>query len=151
MKKLAILLLSLTLLVTFAPNTTLAATLENLPSTESSKQWEVIVDNADSDDPNFNKSTKPDLYNVYSMDIKNIGDENVKSLRIEAYRNDPNLKTEYELFTAEDEENKLLTPSFHHNFPLSSKATNLKVFITWTKKSRNNIYQRKYREVFVFQ
>lgn len=152
MKKIKISLLCISLLVILTPINTLAATLEKLPSTESSKHWKVVIAKGDHEDPKLNKSDKPDLYNVYSMDIKNIGDENVKLVTVEAYRDEPNSSKEYELFTTDYREDKPFEPSFHHhNFPLYTKATELKVIVTWTDKSDKSKYQRKFREEFVFQ
>ncbi|WP_088087985.1 hypothetical protein [Bacillus sp. OV166] len=95
----------------------------------------MVVGKAASNDPNLNKSTKPELYNVYSLDIKNIGDKDNKMVRVEAYRDEPNSTTQFELFTV-DYEHDNLNPSFQHqNFPLYTKATELKVIVTWTKKS----------------
>ncbi|MGD6960436.1 hypothetical protein ACQCWA_22975 [Rossellomorea aquimaris] len=152
MKKFTISLLCIALLVTWAPISSLAQSLEKLPSTETSKQWEVLIGKGDHEDPKLNKSDKPGLYNIYSMDIKNIGDENVKLVRVEAYRDDPNSTKEYELFTAEYDQDKPLNSSFHHhNFPLYTKATKLKVILTWTAKSDESKYKRKFREQFVFE
>ncbi|MGJ7912338.1 hypothetical protein [Neobacillus sp. LXY-1] len=151
MKKPTNLLLSMIIALILVPINSLAATLQNLPSKESSKQWEVIVGKADSDDTKLNKSTKPDLYNVYSLNIKNIGDKDIKMVKVEAYRDEPNSTTQYELFTVDYEHNSLEKPFHHQNFPLYTKATQLKVIVTWTKKSDKNDYPRKYSEQFVFQ
>ncbi|WP_141432464.1 hypothetical protein [Bacillus sp. 03113] len=148
LRKLKLLIVPFSILLTFSHISTLASSLGRLPSSIASDQWNVIIGKADSENQKENKSDRPDIYNVYSMDIKNIGDKNVNLVRIEAYRDEPNIKTEYELFTTES--NRLLTPSFHHNnFPLSTKATKLKVVVTWTKEDRKNS-QRKYQEEFIF-
>ena len=152
MIRLTLSLLSLAVILTLIPLNSSAATLKNIPSKEYSKQWEVVVGKADSDEPKLNKSSKPDLYSVFSLDVKNIGDENIKLIRVEAYRDEPNSTTQYELFTVDYEDEQALYPSFHHhNFPLYTKAKELKVIITWTKKSEKNDHQRKFREQFVFQ
>jgi hypothetical protein len=150
MKKLKMFLLSFVLLSTMAPINTFAASLEKIPSSLSSKQWSVVIGKADSSETKNNKS-KPNVFNVYSMDIKSIGKEDVNLVRIEAYRDEPNSSPEFELFTI-DPGMKSLQPNFHHaNFPLSVKASKLKVVITWTKKSDNGKYPRKYREQFLFE
>lgn len=69
------LLFYIVLLVTLLPTNSLATTLEKLPSTESSKHWKVVIAKADDEDPNLNKSRNPDLYSVYSMDIKTLAEK----------------------------------------------------------------------------
>ncbi|ASK63947.1 hypothetical protein CFK37_18175 [Virgibacillus phasianinus] len=140
--KILILILILTL---FIPIQTMASSLEKLPASETSTQWEVVIDHPESDEV----KPKPGVYNMYSMDIKYVGDENIKLVRVEAYRDEPNSPIEYELFTADYEEmDGNFEPSFHHqNFPFSAQAKKLKVIITW-KKDRNN--SRSFRDVFVF-
>jgi hypothetical protein len=145
--KIAKFLITVVLLVTSFPVDTFAASMEKVPALESSKQWNVAIGKPDSDDPRATQS-KPGYFNVYSMDIKNVGDKDVKIVRVEAYRNEPHSTTEYELFTSDG----LNQDSFHHmNFPLPIKATKLNVIVTWTKKSDTSKHQRKYREQFVFE
>jgi hypothetical protein len=128
------------------PENIFATKFEKLPMVENSEQWEVVLGKPDSHDKMANKS-KPGYFNVYSMDIKNVGDKDVNIVRVEAYRDQPNSMTEYELFTADG----LSQDSFHHmNFPLYSKAKKLNVIVTWTKISDTNAHKRKYREQFVF-
>lgn len=147
MKKLILSLLTTTFLL--VPINSLAATLKKLPSSESSNQWKVVIGKPDN--PGFNKSTNPDLYNLFSMDIKNIGDKNIKLIRIEAYRNEPNSTKEYELFTIENDTNDMHPSFHHHNFPMYTKATELKVILTWTDNSKESEYKRRFREQFVFE
>jgi hypothetical protein len=151
MKKITFLFFSIIITLILVPINSLAATLQNLPSKESSKQWEVVVGKADSSDPKLNKSKKPDLYNVYSLNIKNIGEEDIKMVKVEAYRGEPNSATQFELFTVDYEQDSLKSSFHHQNFPLYTKATQLNVIVTWTKKSDKNDHPRKYRELFVFQ
>ncbi|MEH7384413.1 hypothetical protein V7147_03215 [Bacillus sp. JJ1521] len=150
MKKITSFLFITLLLISSVPSIGVAASLNKLSAKEVSKQWEVVVGKPDNEDPKANISDKPDLYNVYSLDIKNIGDDNIELVRVEAYRNEPNTSFEYELFTVEnDAPKKNLYPSFHHtNFPLYAKATELKIVVTWTKKHDQH---RKLREQFVFK
>ncbi|MFS0605273.1 hypothetical protein [Peribacillus frigoritolerans] len=148
MKKVQISILITVLFLTLAPINSFASSLENLPRKLSTNQWSVEIGKPDSPNRHDNKSDNPELYNVYSMDIKNIGDKNVKLVRVEAYRDDPNSQTAFELFTTESDKN--LTPSFHHNnFPLFTKATKLIVTVTWTKESGDK-YPRKFQEHFFF-
>jgi hypothetical protein len=148
MKKFTALFTAFVLLFFLMPiNNGMASTLDKLPSSQSSKQWSVVIGKPDAEKPEFNKS-KPDVFNVYSMDIKSISKNDIKLLRVEAYRNERHSKTEFELFTIE--ENMDLKPSFHHhNFPLAANAEMLTVIITWSKNGDNK-HNRKYREQFVF-
>jgi hypothetical protein len=128
------------------PEKTYAIEFNKLSKVENSKQWEVVIGKPDSHDKMANKS-KPGYFNVYSMDIKNVGEKDVNIVRVEAYRDQPNSTTEYELFTADG----LNQDSFHHmNFPLYSKSNKLNVIVIWTKASDTNAHKRKYREQFVF-
>ncbi|PUB08212.1 hypothetical protein [Paenisporosarcina sp. OV554] len=139
MKKLKIFLLSILLLTTLPPINTFATTLEKLPLSVSSEQWSVVIGEPEND------KSKAGVYNVYSMEVKNIGDENINLVSVEAYRDEPKSPTEFELFTFTADLN--MQPYFQHtNFPISVEASKLKVTITWTGKSDN----RKYRETFIF-
>ena len=151
MKRFTLQLSLVSFCLTFVPINSFAETLEKLPATETSDQWEVVIGKPDTDDPNLNKSDNPDLYNVYSMVINNISNkDNVELVRIEVYRDHPKLSKEYELFTTNYDEKNLLEPTLHHhNFPLYTKATKLKVIVTWTEK--NDQSDRRYKEQFVFK
>ncbi|MDQ0229225.1 hypothetical protein [Metabacillus malikii] len=152
MKKIVTYTLFAFLLLTLIPSNCLATTLDKIPVKKSSNQWEVVIGKPDNEDPKANISDKPELYKFYSLNIKNIGDEYIELVRIEAFRDEPNINTEYELFTVESEPNKNLYPPFHHsNFPLYTKAKELKVVVTWIKEGDNPSNQRKYREQFVFK
>jgi hypothetical protein len=149
-KKIALFLLFIIVSTMIMPKDLEANELENLPRTLETKQWKVSVGKPDLSDKKLNKSIRPALYNVYSLDIKNIGEENIELVRVEGYKNLPkSASTFYELFTVEYDEGKPLEPSFHHsNFPLDTKATALMVSVTW--KNKNND-QRKIKEQFIFQ
>lgn len=148
MKKLITLFTSFVLLFILIPINGIAATLDKLPSSQSSEQWKVVIGEPDADKPELNKS-EHGVFNVFSLDIKNLGKDNINLVRVEAYRNDPHSKTEFGLFTFED--NMLPQSSFHlHNFPLAMNAQEITVSITWTKKGSHNKKERKYREQFVY-
>lgn len=145
MKKL---LLSFYLLAIQDPVYAFAAAIEKSPS-PASKQWCVIVGEADSPTAILNQS-KPGVYNVYSLDIKNIGDKKIKLKKVIAYRDDLNSPTDYEIFTVGEQ--RLLNQSYHHqNFPLSTNATKLKVVIFWTKTDDNSKKPKIYKEQFIFE
>ncbi|GIO25208.1 hypothetical protein J11TS1_37890 [Oceanobacillus sp. J11TS1] len=97
---------------------------------------------------------KPEVYNIYSMDVTYIGDEDIKLDRVEVYRDDPSTSYDIELFTATGDGDLVIEknseqPSIgHQNFPISTKATELKVIITWKSESDGS---RKYKEEFTFK
>lgn len=130
----------------FAPINTFASSLGHLPSIEKSNQWEVVINKPKSDE----LKSKPNVYNVYSMGIKYIGNDDIEIERVEVYRDDPSSPSDFELFTEdfEIEKDKTVEPSFQHqNFPISTQAKQLKVIITWTKKEDG----RRLRKEFVFK
>lgn len=151
MKVIKVFLLFTTILSFFLfPISGMASSLDKLPSSETSDQWEVIVDKPKNNDV----EPKPDTYNIYSMDVRYIGDEDIKLESVEAYRDDPNSSYDFELFTFtnegdleidKDNEQPLVS---HQNFPLSIQATELKVIITWTGEGEDS---RKYREEFILK
>ncbi|MGD6857665.1 hypothetical protein ACQCVO_21735 [Bacillus infantis] len=147
MRRIKTSILILTLLLTSIPINAFAVSPDKLPVKVSSEQWSLEIGKPDSPDSNNNKSRDTNLYNLYSMDLNNIGNKNIKLIRIEAFRDDPKLKSDIELFTIESD--KLLTPTFHHNnFPLLNGAK-LKVIVTWTV-DQNGDSERKYQDRFIF-
>ena len=150
MRNIKISVLSIILLIIFAPLNTRAEQFEQFSSKETSKQWNVVIEKSISDNSKHNPLKKDGLYNLYNMSITNIGDKNVRLTRIEAYSDVP--KKENELFTFDDEKDKLLNSSsfFQQTFPLHSKSTKMKVIVTWTDNNKSN-QQRKYKEEFIFQ
>lgn len=143
--KVKILMLFSMFTLSLFPINVIASSLDKLPSSETSSQWEVVIDKPDNNDVEANPT-----FNVYSMDIKNIGNENIKIVKVEAYRDEPNSQTDFELFTVDFEKEKdmNLQASFHHkNFPISTEAKSLKVIITWKKQSDSS---RLFREKFIF-
>ncbi|GGP16406.1 hypothetical protein [Oceanobacillus neutriphilus] len=132
------------------PISGVASALEKLPSSDKTDQWEIMIDKPKNEDV----EPKPDVYNMYSMDVQYIGDEDIKLERIEAYRDDPSSSYDFELFTIADTDDFEIDknskqPVFNHqNFPLSVQAKELKVIVTWTNKGDSD---RKYREEFIFK
>ncbi|MBT2688347.1 hypothetical protein J7I93_09150 [Bacillus sp. ISL-47] len=147
MKKLKTSILIIVLSLTLVPVNSFAVSPEKLPVKMSSKQWSLQIGRPDNMNPELNRSKNPNIFNFFSMDLKNIGDKNIKLVRIEAYRDDPDVESDIELFTIENIES--ITPSFHHhNFPLLNGAK-LKVIVTWTidNKGQN---ERKFQDRFIF-
>jgi len=131
---------------------TYAKSFNSLPLTKSSDQWSIKINQADLDKVNEPKLTKAKkgVFNVYSLDISNIGDRNINNVRIEAFRDEPNSKTYYELFTNEGDILVKEGSSYHHsNFPISVKAKILKIDITWEKTINEN-QRRHFKETFIF-
>ncbi|RST76174.1 hypothetical protein D4T97_005165 [Siminovitchia acidinfaciens] len=141
-----VVILSTILSILLFPLSSTASSLDQLPSSKLSKDWEVVIDKPKSNE----LKPKPDVYNIYSLDIKYIGDEAIKMERIEAYRDDPGSSVDFELFTSNlGMERNVDQQTFHHqNFPISVKATDLKVIVTWANKGDNS---RKFKEVFIFK
>lgn len=130
------------------PISGMASSLEKLPSSEASNQWEVVIDKPKSNEV----KPKPDVYNIYSMAIKYIGNEDIKIERVEMYRDEPSSSYDFEIFTATDgleiEKNSEHPVISHQNFPISTQATKLKVIVTWTMEGKDS---RNYREEFFFK
>lgn len=141
--------ISLTILLTgIVPKNTLALTVDNLPIKQSSQLWTVVLGKPDSKHPNANKSPQ-DVFNLYSLDIKSMTNKNIKNVHIEAFRNEPNTNTMFELFTVtgKNHPKHYGTIVHRHIFPVSANSNNIEVTITWSEKGLN----KKYRETFVFR
>lgn len=72
------------------------------------------------------------------MDLKYIGDEDIVIVKVETYRDDPRLSSDFELFTVEEKELELRPAFQHQNFPLSAQATKLKGIVNWTKEDKDS-------------
>ncbi len=125
-----------------------AASIKELPVTQSSNQWKVTVGKAETD----NSKEEKDVFNLYSIDIKNIGDK-VYNLTFEVYRDEPSTKTMFGL-----SEVKSIDQDFYHhsNQPVSSNAKQIEVIVTWREKPYEQLNDgkkvpgRKFKETFVF-
>jgi hypothetical protein len=150
LKKIALYLLVSLVALWMLPTGSQANELEHLPRTLETKNWRVVIGKPDHKDPKLNKSTRPEIYNVYSLDVVYKGDMNIELVRVEAYKSTPkSIPTLYELFTAEFSKKIPLYPSFHHsNFPLDTKSKELIVAVTWKNKNSD---ERKFKEQFLFQ
>ncbi|WP_368895496.1 hypothetical protein [Priestia megaterium] len=137
-----------------------ALTFDHLPTEQTSKQWSVQVEKA----IESKGSVKPEKgkFHTYSLHVNNIGDD-VVSVKVNMYRNEPGSKTKYSLVGCPDEKDckqnsheqtmslaKQLndkTPYVFQNFLLAEKATELEVEIVWTQKENPG---RPLKETFVF-
>jgi hypothetical protein len=128
---------------------TFALTFDKLPISQSSQQWKIEIGNPDNPFPKDQKATKK--FNEYSLDIRNIGDKTIELERIEVYRDEPDSKTKYELFTADGDKLKITESLHHKNLPVALSAKKLEVIITWSKKGIIDKDDRKYQETFLFE
>jgi|GEM_PF-3461204 len=150
MKKAFLMIFATITLSIFSSNSACALSLNQLPTAKNSDHWKVTFDKPDIND----EKLKKDVFNVYSLDIKNIGDK-VYDPQIEVYRDEPNTRTMYWLFTSGVSP---LKQDFHHqNMPVSSNAKNIEIVITWReqpyeKMTNGEKYSaRKYKQTFVFK
>lgn len=132
------------------PTNSFAKSFDSLPISKSSDQWSIKIDHPDKDEPNQPTLTKAKkgVFNVYSLDIRNIGDKDINNVKVEAYRDEPNSTTKYELFT--HSASMLIKGNYRHsNFPISVKSKDLVIDITWEKTIKES-YVRHYKETFTF-
>lgn len=141
--------LSFSLLWLSFPMKSSALTFDTLPISQSSQQWKVKIGNPDIKKPNVKKERLK--FNEYSLDIENIGQKDIVVESFEVYRDEPNTKTKYELFTMKGDEYKPLEAVHHQNLPVALTAKRLEVIITWSKKGIEKNMDRQYQETFVFE
>ncbi|MEH7237956.1 hypothetical protein [Bacillus sp. JJ1562] len=125
-----------------------AASIKDLPVTQTSNHWKVTLGKAESE----KLTEEKDLFNLYSIDIKNIG-EKVYDLTFEVYRDEPYTKTMFAL----SEVTSLDQDYYHHtNQPVSINAEQIEVIVTWREKpyerlnNEKKVPARKFKESFVF-
>ncbi|CAN7668266.1 hypothetical protein LJR015_002821 [Peribacillus frigoritolerans] len=122
-----------------------ALTFDDLPVTQSSKQWSVEVGDAEGSQ----ESVKPKkgVYDTYSFKVKNIG-KDISEANIQAFGNDLNSKTKFGLFDilTDAKVNQRGQEFTFANFPLSVTAIELEIVINWKENSND----REFKETFVF-
>ncbi|MDM5154349.1 hypothetical protein QUF88_11010 [Bacillus sp. DX1.1] len=152
MKRKVLLLLAF---ICFAlPLQTSAFTFQELPVASKSKQWYIEIDKSKSENL---KALQPKNgeFDTYSLFVKNIG-KDVSNVSVEVYRNDPQARKAYELFSVSDMSiSKSRTSFTHMNFPLYAKANKFEVVIKWEEKQftyngHPENAGRKYKQTFVF-
>ncbi|WP_409300851.1 hypothetical protein [Peribacillus sp. SCS-155] len=126
-----------------------ALTLDKLPASQASQQWGVVIGRTSSNIPS-QISLEAGVFNIYNIDIKNIGDKNIENVVVEVYRDGNIEKTKYELFTTEAGPLLEEGSSQYRNIPVSEKTHTLEVIITWTKNIKDKHLARRYKESFVF-
>lgn len=129
---------------------------DSMPVIQSSDQWEVQIDSPDDQKHPDMAKAKKGVYNTYSLKLKDLKKE-VYNVKVEAYRDEPNSKTKYELFTVDNSVFKSgKAIQLHTNFPISVNAEELEVTITWqeepyiTLKNGQKADSRRYKQVFKF-
>ncbi len=136
------------------PLQTHAFTFKELPTAKKSEQWYVKIDKAKNTAPG-SQQPKKGVFDTYSVFVKNIG-KDVEKTSIEIYRNEPDAKTFYLLFS--DTNNGLFnrTAHFtHENVPIDVKATKIEVVIKWEEKQFNHkkypeYVGKQHKQTFVF-
>jgi len=143
---------------TFVQSKAHALTFTVLPITQKTDQWSVEVSEA-KDGTGF-ASPEEGKYNVYSLEVKNIGKE-AAMVDVQLYRNDPDSITRFSLFGCPDEncvkqkeDAKTLAESLNdgsplrfNHFMLTEKASELEVVIIWTQKGQEG---RHLKQTFKF-
>ncbi|MFF2288542.1 hypothetical protein [Peribacillus butanolivorans] len=138
-----------------------ALTFGELPTKQTSKQWSVQVGEAEQD----KGLAKPEKgkFHTYSLKVDNLG-KDVLSAEIHMFRNEPNSKTKFALFSCPPDHPcreldtneqaislaKQLNDGYPYkfsNFLLAEKATELEVEIVWTQKGSEG---RPLKETFTF-
>jgi hypothetical protein len=129
--------------------------LFEVPIIKQSDQWKVELAEAKYGD-NMARPQKG-VNEMYSLKIINIGKENLKNVKIDFYRGDPNSMTKYGLHTPSERQavfKKGMDFSFS-NLPISLKATELEVVISWqddpsTHADGKVVKGREYKQTFTF-
>lgn len=138
---------------TFVQSKAHALTFTVLPITQKTDQWSVEVSEAKGG-TGF-AAPKEGKYNVYSLEVKNIGKE-AAMVDVQLFRNDPDSITRFSLFGCPDEcvkqkeDAKALAESLNdgsplrfNHFMLAEKASELEVVIIWTKKGQEGRYLKQ--------
>ncbi|MET1123296.1 hypothetical protein P5618_029560 (plasmid) [Priestia megaterium] len=121
-----------------------ALTFNQLPNTQTSDQWNVEIDKVKFSDPRDIKPKKG-VYQTYSITIKNTKND-VSDVRVELFRDEENSNIKYGIVNLEKEtlNRNDKDPFCFANFPLSEKAKELEVVITWKEKGSDRNYQERF-------
>ncbi|WP_439019754.1 hypothetical protein [Bacillus thuringiensis] len=147
----------LLLLCLIVVNETYAYSPKSLPISQHSDQWQVNIDEAKKISKKMLQAKK-DEFLTYQFSVKNVGENEVYNVQVEVFRNEPNMKTKYELFSRKASRLASGKTGFKHaNFPVSTKADEVDVIITWQEhpfrsmRNGQKIESRKFKEHFVFK
>lgn len=138
-------------------NETYAYSPKSLPISQNSDQWQVNI--AEPKKVNKKKlQAKKDEFQTYQFSVKNVGNSEVYNVQVEVFRNEPKTKTKYELFSLKESRLASGKTGFEHaNFPVSTKADEVDVIITWQEhpfrsmRNGQKVESRKFKEHFVFK
>ncbi|PGB01246.1 hypothetical protein [Bacillus toyonensis] len=147
----------LLLLCLIVVNETYAYSPKSLPVSQNSDQWQVNID----EPKKISKNTlqvKKDKFQTYHFSVKNVGNSEVYNVQVEVFRSEPNTKTKYELFSLKESRLASNKTGFEHaNLPISTKADEVDVIITWQEhpfrsmRNGQKVESRKFKEHFVFK
>ena len=138
-------------------NETYAYSPKSLPISQNSDQWQVNIDKVKITDKNM-VQPKKDMFQTYHFSVKNLGKNEVYNVQVEVFRNEPNTKTKYELFSRREGRLASGKTGFEHdNLPVATKADEVDVIITWQEhpfrsmRNGQKVESRKFKEHFVFK
>ena len=138
-------------------NETYAYSPKSLPISQNSDQWQVNIDKPKKTNKNMLQAKK-DEFQTYHFSVKNVGNSEVYNVNVEVFRNEPNKKTKYELFSQKESRLASGKTGFKHtNFPVATKADEVDVIITWQEhpfrsmRNGQKVESRKFKEHFVFK
>ncbi|PFJ14214.1 hypothetical protein COD67_00305 [Bacillus cereus] len=147
----------LLLLCLIVVNGTYAYSPKSLPISQNSDQWQVNIDEPKKISKNM-LQTKKDEFQSYHFSVKNVGENEVYNIQVEVFRNEPNTKTKYELFSLKESRLASGKTGFRRtNFPVATKADEVDVIITWQEhpfrsmRNGQKVESRKFKEHFVFK
>ena len=147
----------LLLLCLVVVNETYAYSPKSLPISQNSDQWQVNIDEVKRTSEKL-LQPKKGVFQTYHFSVKNLGKSEVYNVQVEVFRNEPNTKTKYELFSLKESRLAGGKTGFEHaNFPVSTKADKIDVIITWQEhpflsmRNGQKFESRKFKEHFVFK
>ncbi|WP_002148342.1 hypothetical protein [Bacillus cereus] len=136
---------------------TYAYSPKSLPISQNSDQWHVNIDEVKKTSEKL-LQPKKGVFQTYHFSVKNLGKSEVYNVQVEVFRNEPNAKTKYELFSLKESRLASGKTGFEHaNFPVSTKADEVNVIITWQEhpfrsmRNGQKVEARKFKEHFVFK
>ncbi|PAW41725.1 hypothetical protein CKQ70_19445 [Bacillus toyonensis] len=138
-------------------NETYAYSPKSLPISQNSDQWQVNIDKPKKTNKNMLQAKKAE-FQTYHFSVKNVGNSEVYNVNVEVFRNEPNKKTKYELFSLKESRLASGKIGFEHaNLPVATKADEVDVIITWQEhpfrsmRNGQKVESRKFKEHFVFK
>ncbi|HDR7687430.1 hypothetical protein CN639_16605 [Bacillus toyonensis] len=147
----------LLLLCLIVVNETYAYSPKSLPISQHSNQWQVNIDEVKKTSKKL-LQPKKGVFQTYYFSVKNLGKSEVYNVQVEVFRNEPNTKTKYELFSLKESRLASNKTGFEHaNLPISTKADEVDVIITWQEhpfrsmRNGQKVESRKFKEHFVFK